>query len=104
VSSDVEDAAQSEKGHGPLGWCLVAVVPVYRVAGAEDADVAAKDLWSVLLGELGGDEGIASGYEIALEAMMGLLAACSIRGTGHLREFVVFNSGPGSEELANVTP
>ena len=85
MSSDVEDAAKPEEGHGPFSWCLVAVVPVYRVAGAEDADVAVRDLWSVLLGELSGDKGIAIGDEIALKAIMGLLAAYSISGTGHLR-------------------
>jgi hypothetical protein len=85
VSSDVEDAAKLQEGHGPFGWYLGAVIPVDRVAGAEDADVAFGELPSVLLGELSDDKGIALDDEITLEAIMGLLAACSISGTGHLR-------------------
>ena len=85
MSSDIEDTAKPQEGLGPFGWYLVAVVPVYRVAGAKDADIAARDLSFVLLGELSGDEGIALDDEIFLEAIVNQLAACSINGTGYLR-------------------
>ena len=85
VSPNVEDAAKPEERHGPFGGFLVAVVPVYRVASAKDADAALRDLGSVPLGELCGDEGIALDDEISLKAVMGLLAACVISGAGHLR-------------------
>ena len=101
MSSDVEDAAKPQEGLSQFGWYLVAVVPVYLVAGAEDADVAVKDFSFVLLGELGGDEGIALDDDIFLEAIRGLLVACSISGTDHLRLLVAFNGDPRVEELAH---
>ena len=101
MSSDVEDAAKPQEGLGPFGWYLVAVVPVHRVAGAEDADVAVRDFSSVLLGEFSGNEGIALDDDIFLEAIRGLLGACSISGTDHLRLLVAFNGNPRVEELAN---